>query len=484
MALSDNAEHISGASLVAMVADVLLTKLDERRSARASEADASANLEQYTADCLAVFPRLQTGLDVNVHFAGVFSFEYTPELVVFDVLNIRLCHAWVVDPGQRELQDAVAGFSYNALVEFVLAHEPSEEQLSCGELTPDQHRALLGRVFLSETVGQSTEYGIKLLADSMSDGELAVLFLNNHFSVVLKHGDSLCTLASDHGLLLQPVCWETLEANPAESMMLTETLEPVDDRTIRTVYRPSENRHANADYLLARSLQMAESESAVPLTDEELALQLQRDEERRASRQVLALPPVDVAVACFSLAMLPVGVRWPTPTGGNKISINSTNGRHTKSASVRFIGSTCSSKLPVERNGRVDPARVRRAVLRRARATRIRRQHRRRARHPLTRHLKSPHQSPLVRLHRQMRHGQCPNSRQRRANAESCDGFRTLLCMWCIFCAGYASATAHTRLLLHATVHRRPPGVGFTTNGLERAPPYLEPPIMLGSMLG
>lgn len=47
---------------------------------------------------MAVLPKLSTGLDVNVRFTGVADFEYTPECIVFDLLDIPLFHGWLVDP--------------------------------------------------------------------------------------------------------------------------------------------------------------------------------------------------------------------------------------------------------------------------------------------------------------------------------------------------------------------------------------------------
>lgn len=47
---------------------------------------------------MAILHKLQTGLDVNVRFTGVRVFEYTPECIVFDLLDIPLYHGWLVDP--------------------------------------------------------------------------------------------------------------------------------------------------------------------------------------------------------------------------------------------------------------------------------------------------------------------------------------------------------------------------------------------------
>jgi hypothetical protein len=65
------------------------------------------NYEQNMHDAMAVLPKLQTGLDVNVKFTGVRDFEYTPECIIFDLLRIPLFHGWLVDPQTPEVVTAV-----------------------------------------------------------------------------------------------------------------------------------------------------------------------------------------------------------------------------------------------------------------------------------------------------------------------------------------------------------------------------------------
>lgn len=60
-------------------------------------------LGQNMSDAMAILHKLQTGLDVNVKFTGVRVFEYTPECIVFDLLDIPLYHGWLVDPQVSEL---------------------------------------------------------------------------------------------------------------------------------------------------------------------------------------------------------------------------------------------------------------------------------------------------------------------------------------------------------------------------------------------
>lgn len=82
------------------------------------------------SDAMAVLHKLQTGLDVNVKFTGVRVFEYTPECIVFDLLDIPLYHGWLVDPQVTLIYKLYFFFVYNssALIysiqaEFALIYE-------------------------------------------------------------------------------------------------------------------------------------------------------------------------------------------------------------------------------------------------------------------------------------------------------------------------------------------------------------------------
>ena len=60
--------------------------------------DYRANTQQNIADAIAQLPKLATGIDVNVGFTSVRAFEFTQETVIFDLLDVRLLHGWLVDP--------------------------------------------------------------------------------------------------------------------------------------------------------------------------------------------------------------------------------------------------------------------------------------------------------------------------------------------------------------------------------------------------
>lgn len=55
-------------------------------------------------------------------FRSIHDFEFTKELVVFDLLNISLVHGWLVDP-QAAAFPVVSKLSYNQIVECIVNHQ-------------------------------------------------------------------------------------------------------------------------------------------------------------------------------------------------------------------------------------------------------------------------------------------------------------------------------------------------------------------------
>ncbi|XP_013793536.1 ubiquitin carboxyl-terminal hydrolase MINDY-2-like, partial [Limulus polyphemus] len=106
-------------------------------------------------------------------------FEYTPELIVFDLLHIPLYHGWLVDPQSPEVQAAIGNCSYNQLVENIINNKASDRDEVVTE-------ALLAESFLGKTASQLTYHGLCELTSTLKDDELCVLFRNNHFITLFK----------------------------------------------------------------------------------------------------------------------------------------------------------------------------------------------------------------------------------------------------------------------------------------------------------
>lgn len=83
--------------LVSLIAGHLLDTNSEERLASHGD-EYRANLQQNVEDAMALLPKLTTGVDVNVRFDSIRGFEFTRETAIFDLLDIRLVHGWLVDP--------------------------------------------------------------------------------------------------------------------------------------------------------------------------------------------------------------------------------------------------------------------------------------------------------------------------------------------------------------------------------------------------
>ncbi|XP_070565211.1 ubiquitin carboxyl-terminal hydrolase MINDY-2-like [Ptychodera flava] len=292
--LPDMVEIITSGQLMEYLGDCMLAQTPKN----ISEA-AQLNYEQNMHDAMAVFHKLQTGLDVNVKFTGVSEFEYTPELIVFDLLNIGLFHGWLVDPQNRETVNAIDNCSYNQLVEKIIASKSAKEDATI-------QAGLVAEQFLENSAAQLTYHGLCELNSTVKEEQLCVFFRNNHFSTIYKHKDELFLLVTDQGFLTENgVVWETLANTEGDSYFVDgdfHTTPPSD--TIPPVKDITTEQQINQDYLVALSLQeeqqpAADSEVAagapsqgepqqppvdVPLSDHDLAMQLQEEENLRAAQ--------------------------------------------------------------------------------------------------------------------------------------------------------------------------------------------------------
>ncbi|KAG9466992.1 hypothetical protein GDO78_015789, partial [Eleutherodactylus coqui] len=232
------------------------------------------NFQQNVNDAMTVLPKLSTGLDVNVRFTGVSDFEYTPECIVFDLLNIPLYHGWLVDPQSSEAVQAVGKLSYNQLVEKIITcKHSSDPNLVTGGLLAEQ--------FLESSAAQLTYHGLCELMAAVNEGELSVFFRNNHFSTLIKHKGHLYLLVTDQGFLQEEkVIWESLHNVEGDSCFcdsdfhLTQHMEK--EASFGSLQQ-MQQRQVDQDYMIALSLQQ-QQQGPLPMSDLELARQLQKEE--------------------------------------------------------------------------------------------------------------------------------------------------------------------------------------------------------------
>lgn len=242
------------------------------------------NYEQNMSDAMAILHKLQTGLDVNVKFTGVRVFEYTPECIVFDLLDIPLYHGWLVDPEISEDVKAVSNCSYNQLVEKIISCKQSDNS----ELVSEGYVA---EQFLNGTATQLTYHGLSELTSTLQEGELCVFFRNNHFSTMTKYKGLLYLLVTDQGFLTEEnIVWESLHNVDGDGNFCDSDFHLRPPTDPGTVYQGQQDQ-IDQDYLMALSLQQEQQNldidwEQIPegISDLELAKKLQEEEDRRASQ--------------------------------------------------------------------------------------------------------------------------------------------------------------------------------------------------------
>ncbi|EFJ51389.1 hypothetical protein VOLCADRAFT_120460 [Volvox carteri f. nagariensis] len=137
--LSSSATTVSQKRLIEMVAERLVDS--NLGSATGSHGHAfAADLQQNLSDSLDSLHKLAVGMDVNVRFNSVFGFEPTQFVSIFDLLDISLCHGWLVDPEDAETTRVVAHRSYNEVIEMIITtmeavqQQQQQQQQSSGTL--------------------------------------------------------------------------------------------------------------------------------------------------------------------------------------------------------------------------------------------------------------------------------------------------------------------------------------------------------------
>ena len=102
----------------------VLTRLADRllESNQADNPDLRAALD----GAVTRLPTLAEGLDVNVKFSGGL-FEFTSDLAIFDLLDVRLVHGWRVDgENDPETAEALGSRSYNECIQEVVQLRTNE----------------------------------------------------------------------------------------------------------------------------------------------------------------------------------------------------------------------------------------------------------------------------------------------------------------------------------------------------------------------
>jgi len=210
------------------------------------DSETTANDIKNFEDARKHFPNLEKGLDINVKFSEPDAFEFTTEVAMFDVYGIRLVHAWTVDPQMTGLA-FIREQSYNELTSFILSEPDEKSNLSDIDLAIIEQRKCLARKFLQETSSQITAHGLFRLHEVINEGEICVLFRNNHFATITKHEGKIYLLVTDRGLVndTRSCYWQSLSTLDGDSVFLDSSFRSLRSKLAATAISAPAYVHNN-----------------------------------------------------------------------------------------------------------------------------------------------------------------------------------------------------------------------------------------------
>lgn len=277
---------------------------------------------------------LHTGLNVNPMFVAdrdsaggntsltnrAGGFENTQDMKLYRTFDIPLMHGWLPEAGSEAHAafDRVAK-SYETSQYVQFQEEELDAKLQSGEpLTADEQQMFTDIHAIKEFLGrwptQLTDHGLKVMRDTLHDGQVAILFRNDHFSTLCKdpRTGQLVTLVTDQGYSTHDeIVWESLtDVNGQGSQLFSGDFRSVDNSN--TPLRPQEpqpiHSHDDQGWTTVQSRRgndrqqpfantQTSSHNAEPTSpgglsraeqedhDLALALQLQEEEEDRQRRE-------------------------------------------------------------------------------------------------------------------------------------------------------------------------------------------------------
>lgn len=189
-----------------------------------------------------VLSDFKIGLDVNFGFKNCNDFETNQKTKIFDLLEIRMVHGWLVDPNFKDEYEALGSlFIDDVMLKLVQLAEREHKQHPSSPNTNEQPQTTTsekqekpsdkiqftpeqGKIvdnFLKSTSHQLTEYGLAKLRETLKQDELVVFFRNNHFSTLIKHNGLLYNLVTDIGYERERlVVWDLLDSVDGDSQLL------------------------------------------------------------------------------------------------------------------------------------------------------------------------------------------------------------------------------------------------------------------------
>lgn len=140
---------------------------------------------QLTVNGRAMLSRFYDGLNVAPTFDVIDGFAAEDDALLFVLARLRMVHGWIMDFADTDEANDLRTKTYEELV-----------CVATDDTSPVCSHAC---AFLTAHPSQLTDLGVALLLSELDDGEVAVLFHNNHFSTLVKKNDNLMGLVTDVG---------------------------------------------------------------------------------------------------------------------------------------------------------------------------------------------------------------------------------------------------------------------------------------------
>ncbi|POS83907.1 hypothetical protein EPUL_004748 [Erysiphe pulchra] len=145
-------------------------------------------------------------------------FEKTREVHLYSTFRVPLIHGWLPQPDSPEYAALLrSAKTYEDAQNILLMQENLETKLSGKGLNLEEKILLEDistiRAFFDTYATQLTPFGLESIRTSLSPGDFAILFRNNHFSTLYRHPKTLklLQLVTDIGYAKDnEVIWESL----------------------------------------------------------------------------------------------------------------------------------------------------------------------------------------------------------------------------------------------------------------------------------
>ncbi|KAH0555699.1 hypothetical protein GP486_006357 [Trichoglossum hirsutum] len=152
------------------------------------------------------------------HEAEPGIFESTREMRLYSAFSVPLIHGWIPPrdhPAFTSLERSAK--TYEDAQNLLFREEELVEKFERVGLTPEEQLLVddidIIKDYLLQSATQLTSFGLETMTRSLTPGEIAILFRNDHFSTLYKHprSERLLTLVTDMGYAGHPeVVWESL----------------------------------------------------------------------------------------------------------------------------------------------------------------------------------------------------------------------------------------------------------------------------------